>query len=231
MTRITELLKAKMEKVVDKIEKPEEMLPIIVDGQERLCENVQMNTAEVMARAKNVKRKITEVDEEIQKMEQYARLAVESNSDENATKFLMKKEELVKKKEELEKHYAIQCDNAGRMIDLGEQMHSDLEEMKLKKEILLGSKTVADTQMMVNRMTSKAENVNSYKSKFEKNQDKIHRYMDKADSYSMLEKFKSENDIIQLEKEYDTRLATAKVQSELLAIKSEVEAKQLETAK
>ena len=221
-TRLIQMINAKINALLGRVEKPEEMMPYYLSKLENESDTIKMDTAGVVAQAKGVKRKIDATKEEIQKMDSYARRAISMGKEDDAKRFLTHKEQLMIKLQSLEQNYELQCDNAGRMLEMTEKVEHDVRQLKDRQELIQGSKITADTQMKVNGIIAKANSTNGYVAKFEAQEAKLMNYVDTADALTAIDAAKMRNSISQLTHAYDACYTSDKVSAEIASLKAEI---------
>ena len=99
LSRFKEIMSANFNAMLDKCENPEKMINQYLRNLESDLGKVKNETAGVIADEKAAERKLKECEEEIIKMDKYARKAVAASNDREARQFLAKKQELMDQKE------------------------------------------------------------------------------------------------------------------------------------
>lgn len=206
----------------DRIQNPEVMLPYYQRKMEQENESIMFETAEALARAKGVQRKIESLDRDIEKMDRYAHMAVKANNDDDARMFLAQKEKLEAKKFEYEKHSANHWTNVARLMVISDKAQHDLQDIKDRTELLLSEKAVAEAQSKVVGIETRMNSGTGYKSGYEKNVQKLYHYIDGEDAKYVLLEAKNRNDANELAYSYDRNLCNENVEANLTALKYEI---------
>ena len=222
MARFKDIMAANVNARLDKAEDPEKMIDQYLKNLESDFAKVKAETASVMADEKNARRKLSECDEEIAKMGDYAKKAVAAGNDNDARQFLTKKSELTQKREVLAKECELAEANAAKMRQMHDKLESDISAMKSKRDMLKAKVKVAETQKKINEMGSGLESAGNNAAAFERMEEKVNKMLDEADAISELNKSASGNDIDDLTRKYDATGTGSNVDDELAALKAEM---------
>ena len=222
ITRFKDIMTANVNALLDKAEDPEKMIDQYLRNLESDFAKVKAETASIMAEEKNAKRKLSECDEEIAKMGDYAKKAVAAGNDNDARQFLTKKNELTQKREVLAKECELAQANAEKMRQMHDKLQSDISEMKNKRDMLKAKVKVAQTQKKINEMGSGIESAGNNAAAFERMEEKVNKMLDEADAIGELNKSAAGNDINDLTSKYDTADMGSNVDDELAALKAEM---------
>lgn len=222
MTRFKDIMSANVNALLDKAEDPEKMIDQYLRNLESDFAKVKAETASVMAEEKNAKRKLSECDEEIAKMGEYAKKAVAAGNDNDARQFLTKKNELTQKREVLAKECELAQANSEKMRQMHDKLESDISAMKSKRDMLKAKVKVAETQKKINQMGAGFESAGNNAAAFDRMEEKVNKMLDEADAIGELNKSASGNDIDDLTSKYDTANTRSDVDDELAALKAEM---------
>ncbi len=91
LKRFKDIMSANINAMLDKAEDPEKMIDQYLRELQEDLRNVKSETATVMADEARCKRALTDCDEEIAKMQNYAEKALLAGNESDAMKFLEKK--------------------------------------------------------------------------------------------------------------------------------------------
>ena len=222
MTRFKDIMTANVNALLDKAEDPEKMIDQYLRNLESDFAKVKAETASIIADEKNAKRKLSECDEEIAKMGEYAKKAVAAGNDNDARQFLTKKNELTKKREILAKECELAQSNSEKMRQMHDKLEKDISDMKGRRDMLKAKVKVAETQRKINEMGAGLESAGNNAAAFDRMEEKVNRMLDEADAIGELNKSASGNDIDDLASKYDTAGAGSDVDDELAALKAEM---------
>ena len=222
MTRFKDIMSANVNALLDKAEDPEKMIDQYLRNLESDFAKVKAETASIMAEEKNARRKLSECDEEIAKMGEYAKKAVAAGNDNDARQFLTKKNELTQKREVLAKECELAQANAEKMRQMHDKLESDISAMKSKRDMLKAKVKVAETQKKINQMGAGLESAGNNAAAFDRMEEKVNKMLDEAEAIGELNKSASGNDIDDLTSKYDTANTSSDVDDELAALKAEM---------
>ena len=222
MGRFKDIMASNVNALLDRAEDPEKMIDQYLRNLESDFAKVKAETASIMAEEKSAKRKLDECDEEITRMDEYAKKAVTAGNDNDARQFLAKKGELTKKREILAKNYELAQSNSGKMRQMHDKLEGDIASMKSKRDMLKAKVKVAETQKKINGLGAGLESAESNAAAFDRMEDKVNRMLDEAEAASELNKPASGNDIDALASKYDSVGTDSGVEDELAALKAEM---------
>lgn len=219
LTRFKDIMASNVNALLDKCEDPEKMVDQYLRNLENDLASVKAETASVMADEKAAKRKLDECQEEIKKMDEYARKAVVAGNDDDARQFLSKKAELTEKMTALQKTYDLCAANSDKMKEMHAKLEEDISELRAKRDTLKAKVKVAETQKKINQMTSSADKAGSNMAAFARMEEKINKMTDEAEAMEELNA--SKKDFIEdLAEKYETKESSSDVEDELAALKA-----------
>lgn len=221
ISRFKDIMSANFNALLDKCEDPEKMIDQYLRNLESDLGKVKSETAAIIADEKAAKRKLDACDEEIGKMEKYARKAVAAGNDGEARLFLGRKAELTQEREALEKNYNICLDNSAKMREMTKKLEADIQELKGKQATLKAKLTVAETKKKMNSVGESGRGAASTINAFNRMEDKVNRMMDEADAMAELNESPSDS-IAALTEKYEGGEADADIDDELAALKAEM---------
>lgn len=211
-----------LENISDKIVDPTVKAKYYVHKMEKENEAIFKSTADALASANGVQRKIDLLDREIEKMDRYARLAIKENKEDDARKFLSKKEELEDKKFNEEKNSAGHWNSAARLLLISDREYRKLKNIKDRTEQLENEKALADVQNSVIGIEMRLNSDSGYKAGYDKNVQKVYKYIDDVDARRALIDAMHNNDVYELTQSYDSKLCDENVEMALLELKKEI---------
>jgi phage shock protein A len=221
ITRFKDIMSANVNALLDKCEDPEKMIDQYLRNLESDLGKVKSETASVIADEKAAKRKLDECDEEIAKMDKYARKAVTAGNDSEARQFLARKSQLSQERAALEANYNICVDNSAKMREMTKKLESDIQELKGKQSTLKAKLAVAETKKKMNNVGESGKGAASTIDAFNKMEDRVNRMMDEADAMSELNE-KPSDSIDALAAKYESSDTDVDVDDELAALKAEM---------
>lgn len=221
ISRFKDIMSANFNALLDKCEDPEKMIDQYLRNLESDLGKVKSETAAIIADEKAAKRKLDACDEEIAKMDKYARKAVAAGNDGEARQFLGRKAELTQEREALDKNYNICLENSAKMREMTQKLESDIQELKGKQATLKAKLTVAETKKKMNSVGESGKGAASTINAFNRMEDKVNRMMDEADAMAELNESPSDS-IDALTEKYEGGEADADIDDELAALKAEM---------
>lgn len=220
ISRFKDIMAANINALLDKAEDPEKMIDQYLRNLESDLAKVKQETASVMAEETKTKRQLDECTEEIAKMQAYAEKAVLAGNDEDAKKFLMKKNDLVVKQASLQETYKLAADNAAKMRQMHDKLVSDISQLDARRDALKAKIAVAKTQETINKIGSSVNGAADSLSAFDKLEAKVNRKLDEANAMAELNN-SGVNEVNDLERKYGA-YTTSEVDDELAALKAKV---------
>ena len=218
LTRFRDIMASNVNALLDKAEDPEKMIDQYLRDLEDDYAEVKAETASVMAEAKSAQRKVDECNEEIKKMEAYAVKAVTAGNDDDARKFLAKKNELTENLASYQKNLDVANANAAKMKDLHKKLEEDISAMKAKRDALKAKVKVAEAQQKINKLGASADKAGSTMAAFARMEEKIDRMTDEAEAMAELDT--GADDVDSLAAKYETSETTTDVDDDLAALKA-----------
>lgn len=221
ITRFKDIMSANFNALLDKCEDPEKMIDQYLRNLESDLGKVKSETASVIADEKAAKRKLDECNEEIARMDKYARKAVAAGNDSEARQFLGRKSELSQEKAALEANYNICVENSAKMREMTKKLEADIQELKGKQSTLKAKLAVAETKKKMNSVGESGKGAGATIDAFNKMEDKVNRMMDEADALEELNE-KPSDSIDALAAKYEDSETDSGVDDELAALKAEM---------
>ena len=221
LDRFTTIVKANINELLDKAEDPAKMVDqYLVDLTESLAE-VKKETAGVMAEETRTKRSVDANSEEVSRMEDLTRKALQAGNEDDARVFLAKKQKLEVTGAELAKAADAAHANAEKMRQMHDKLVNDIEDLKARRETIKAKMAVAKTQEKVAGFTSGADKAESAIDAFNRMEEKADRMLDTADAMAELTE-EPVDDAEALEAKYAGVADDAAVEDELARLKADM---------
>lgn len=222
--RFKDIMSANINALLDKAEDPEKMIDQYLRNMERDLGAVKAETAAVMAEDSAMKRKVIECRDEIRKMEEYAKKALQAGNETDARLFLEKKESLKVKLESLQKSSETAAANALKMREMHDKLTEDIQKLNSRRDEIKAKVKMAKTTEKITSMTTVTRTGGSI-SAFEAMEEKANRMMDEADAMIELNS-QAQDDVDELAKKYDSvessGVNSAKIDEELEKMKKDL---------
>lgn len=219
--RFTTIIKANINDLLDKAEDPAKMVDQYTrDLTESLAE-VKESTAAVMAEEARCKRLLDNNKEEIEKYENLAKKALTAGSEDDARKFLAKKQELENKGVGLAVSYDTAKENADKMRQMHDKLVSDLETLRQRSEVVKAKTAVANTQKKVNEVSAGSDKATGVMTAFDRMEAKADEMLDRAKAEETLAQA-PKSEVEELGKKYEEMGMDASVEDDLSRLKKEM---------
>ena len=221
--RFKDIMSANINALLDKAEDPEKMIDQCLRDLESDLGKVKAETAAVMAEEQRAKRELDECNTEINKYQQYAEKAVVAGNDEDAKKFLAKKNQLVEQQTALQQAYDMGAANAAKMRQMHDKLVKDINDLNARKDSIKAKIAVAKTQEKINKIGSSVTGAQNSMSAFARMEAKADKMLDQANAMAELNSSAAEDDIESLASKYDSTSDTSSgVDDELAALKAQL---------
>ncbi|MBQ8188987.1 MAG: PspA/IM30 family protein [Lachnospiraceae bacterium] len=221
ISRFRDIMAANFNALLDKCEDPEKMIDQYLRDLQDDLGKVKSETAGVIADEKAAKRKLDACDEEIAKMDKYARKAVAAGNDDEARQFLARKSELAQDRVTLEQTYNICVENSAKMRDMSKKLEADIQELKGKQASLKAKLAVAETKKKMSSVGSSGKDAGARLAAFDRMEEKVNRMMDEADAMEELNEQPGDS-LEDLAAKYEDSSVDVAVDDELAALKAEM---------
>lgn len=222
LERFKTIMSSNINALLDKMEDPEKMIDQYLRDMEKDLGSVKAETVAVMAQESAVKRKVTECEDEIKKMESYAKKALQAGNEADARMFLEKKESIKIKLESLEKEKMIAVENSLKMREMHDKLTSDIQKLNAKRNEIKAKIKMAKSAQKINSMTS-STGISGKMDSFNSIEEKVDRMLDEANASIELNSPKKD-EVDDLMKKYDSvePESSSAVDEELERLKKEM---------
>ena len=164
--RFKDIMSANVNALLDRAEDPAKMIDQYLRDMESDLGKVKAETAAVMAEETRAKRELDECGEEIEKMQEYAKRAIQAGNDNDARQFLAQKQKLADKQTALTLAYTAAADNAAKMRSMHDKLVADIRELNSRRDAIKAKIAVAKTQEKLNKLGSSMSGVSDSMSAF-----------------------------------------------------------------
>ncbi len=159
LKRFRDIMAANINALLDKAEDPEKMIDQYLRDMESDLGKVKAETASIMADAEKAKRELSEIDDEIAKMQTYAEKALVAGNEEDARRFLAKKADLTKEREIKQQMADTVGANAAKMRAMHDKLTADIATLNQRKEAIKAKIQAAKTQEHINDLNESVGNI------------------------------------------------------------------------
>ena len=152
--RMSTVIKAKMNKIADKMEDPRETLDYSYEKQLELLQNVKRGVAEVTTSKKRLELQKAKLQQSIDKLDQQARDAVKANREDLARLALERKAALVAQVQGLDQQIADLNQEQEKLVAAEKRLSTKVEIFRTKKETIKAQYSSAEAQVKINESIS-----------------------------------------------------------------------------
>ena len=222
LERFKTIMSSNINALLDKMENPEKMIDQYLRDMEKDLGSVKAETVAVMAQESAAKRKVAECEDEIKKMENYAKKALQAGNEADARMFLEKKESIKIKLDSLEKEKMIAVENSLKMREMHDKLTSDIQKLNAKRNEIKAKIKMAKSAEKINSMTS-STGISGKMDSFNSIEEKVDRMLDEANASIELNSPKKD-EVDDLMKKYDSgeSESSSAVDEELERLKKEM---------
>ena len=222
LERFKTIMSSNINALLDKMEDPEKMIDQYLRDMEKDLGSVKAETVAVMAQESAAKRKVAECEDEIKKMENYAKKALQAGNEADARMFLEKKESIKIKLDSLEKEKMIAVENSLKMREMHDKLASDIQKLNAKRNEIKAKIKMAKSAEKINSMTS-STGISGKMDSFNSIEEKVDRMLDEANASIELNSPKKD-EVDDLMKKYDSgeSESSSAVDEELERLKKEM---------
>ena len=221
LQRFGDIMSANINALLDKCEDPAKMVDQCLRDLEKDLGKVKAETASVMAEETRAKRELDEVNAEMKKYEDDAKKALLAGNEEDAKKFLEKKNSLATTQASLQQTYDIASANATKMRQMHDKISKDIVDLNARKDAIKAKVAVAKTQEKMNKMTSKIGSATNSMNAFDRMEEKANKMLDAANAMAELNA-QPRDEVDDLAAKYDTVGTDSTVDDELAALKAQM---------
>ena len=147
--RFSNIFKAKANKAVDKLEKPDEMLDYSFEKQGELMNKLRQSIVQVVTAKKQLEMQRAKLMATFSTLDEQARKAIKSNRDDLARSALERKNTLSVEVEKLDKQITTMQAEQTRLEDTERRLSAKVQEFKTKKEVIKAQYSSAEAQIKI----------------------------------------------------------------------------------
>ena len=149
LDRMSTVVQAKMNKMMDKIEDPRETLDLSYEKQLQLLQNVKRGVAEVTTSKKRIELQQVKLQMSIDKLDSQAKEALSANREDLARKALENKAALQAQAASLDQQIADLNDQQQKLMAAESRLATKVESFRTKKETIKAQYSAAEAQVKV----------------------------------------------------------------------------------
>jgi phage shock protein A len=160
ISRFADIMEANINALLDKCEDPAKMIDQTLRKLNEELAEVKNETAAVMAEEKSAKRRVDELQAEIDKYESSARKAIQAGNDGDAKTLLARKQDLESQKVTADSTYAVAKANSEKMQQMYNKLTSDINALNSRRETIKVQVSMAKAQDRVTRVAAEIGKTN-----------------------------------------------------------------------
>ena len=228
--RMSTVIKAKINKLLDKAEDPGETLEYSYQRQMELLQNVKKGIADVVTSKKRLQLQQSKLEQQVVKLDTQARQALSAGNEDLARTALERKQFAQTELQSLDQQVAELESQQSQLIEKEQKLRSKLEQFRTKKEVIKAQYSAAEAQVKISEAaTGVGEEMADVGLAMQRAVDKTENMKARADAVSELEAAGTFEDLTQLgdgQDDIDRQLhelaSSSQVDDELAKMKAEL---------
>jgi phage shock protein A len=228
--RFSTVVKAKISKILDKAEDPQETLDYSYEKQLELLQNVKKGIADVVTSKKRLQLQSGKLEQQVVKLDTQARQAMASGREELARAALERKQLAQTELQSLDQQVTELEDQQQRLVENEQKLRSKIEAFRTKKEVVKAQYSAAEAQVQISEAaTGVGEQMADVGLAMQRAMDKTEQMRARAHAVEELEASGTFDDITQLgsgEDDIDRQLkeltSSSQVDDELSKLRAEL---------
>ena len=149
LDRMSTVVQAKMNKIMDRMEDPREVLDVSYEKQLQLLQNVKRGVAEVTTSKKRIELQKAKLQMNIDKLDTQAKEAIQVGREDLARKALENKALLIAQSNALDQQIADLNDQQQKLMAAESRLATKVESFRTKKETIKAQYSAADAQVKI----------------------------------------------------------------------------------
>ena len=223
--RMSTIVKSKMNRILDSAEDPRETLDYSYEQQREMLQNVKRGVVEMVSAKRRIQQQATKVQENITRLDQQARQAIEVGREDLARLALQRKQTALIELQGLDEQIAGMELEQEKLTLAEQRLQAKVEAFRTKKEIIKAQYTAAQAQVRIgSALSGLSEEMGDISMAIERAENKTDQMrstagaIDELASSGVLEDFTGRQDDIG--RQLDQLSASQNVDDELAALKS-----------
>ena len=223
--RMSTIVKSKMNRILDSAEDPRETLDYSYEQQREMLQNVKRGVVEMVSAKRRIQQQATKVQENVTRLDQQARQAVEVGREDLARLALQRKQTALIELQGLDEQISGMELEQEKLTLAEQRLQAKVEAFRTKKEIIKAQYTAAQAQVRIgSALSGLSEEMGDISMAIERAENKTDQMrstagaIDELASSGVLEDFTGRQDDIG--RQLDQLSASQNVDDELAALKS-----------
>ncbi|HMD46213.1 MAG TPA: PspA/IM30 family protein [Acidimicrobiales bacterium] len=152
--RMSAILQAKTNKVLDKAEDPRETLDLSYEKQLDSLQKVRRSVADVATARKRIELQAAQLQKQADKLQQQAKAALAAGNEDLAREALSRRAALGEQLSDLKTQHDQVVEQEERLVETSQRLQAQVEQFRTRKETLKASYTAAEAQTKVGEAVS-----------------------------------------------------------------------------
>lgn len=148
-SRMSTIVKSKMNRILDSAEDPRETLDYSYEKQLEMLQNVKRGVVEMVTAKRRIQQQANRVQENIARLDRQARQAVEADRDDLARLALQRKQTALTELEGLDEQIAGMEQEQEKLTQAEQRLQAKVDAFRNKKEIIKAQYTAAQAQVRI----------------------------------------------------------------------------------
>lgn len=149
LERMSTVVQAKMNKIMDRMEDPREVLDVSYEKQLQLLQNVKRGVAEVTTSKKRIELQKAKLQMSVDKLDSQAKEAIQVGREDLARKALESKALLIAQSNSLDQQIVDLNDQQQKLMAAENRLATKVEAFRTKKETIKAQYSAADAQVKI----------------------------------------------------------------------------------
>jgi phage shock protein A len=227
--RVSAILQAKTNKVLDKAEDPRETLDLSYEKQLESLQKVRRSVADVATAKKRIELQAGQLQKQADKLQEQAKQAVSLGNEDLAREALTRRSALGEQLADLKVQHDQVSEQEERLVETSQRLQAQIEQFRTRKETLKATYTAAEAQTKVGEAVSGiSTSMGDAGAAMQRAQDKIAGMQARAGAIDELLASGALTDLNQpvddIQAQLDRVSSTSQVDNELAAIKAQLSA-------
>lgn len=215
--RISDLLSANVNDLLDRAEDPEKMVKLLVVEMEEHVETARQGVTKAIAGEKQLETNLLKNRQEAEQWQAKAKAALDRGDEDLARKCIQRKKDFERIADSLMPQWEVARKTSDTLKADFRRLEEKLEEARRKRDVLIARKLAAEAQKEVAGVAPAFSKAQRSFSKFDRMESKIEQM--EAEAKAILELSTEHTD---LSREVEDRQREAEVDDELAALKAEI---------
>jgi phage shock protein A len=228
--RFSTVVKAKVSKMLDRAEDPQETLDYSYEKQLELLQNVKKGIADVVTSKKRLQMQTSKLEQQVVKLDTQARTALSAGKEDLARAALERKQLAQTELQSLDQQVAELEGQQQKLTENEQKLRAKIEAFRTKKEVIKAQYSAAEAQVQISEAaTGVGEQMADVGLAMQRAQDKTEQMRARADAVEELEAAGTFDDITQLgsgEDDIDRQLkqltSSSQVDDDLAKLRAEL---------